>query len=129
MTITEGIKEKVEISLKLNKTFHFIRNSFRVSSKLLKFRYIHIRIRSNQDGSFFSFEGICFSGIFSIYRHYQMRGELLHCTWTFLLISTFQMGKTPKSVKLSADKHSTDKLLMVMRDLSSRSISQKGFLH
>ena len=34
MTITEGITEKVEISLKLNKTFHFIRKSFRVSSKI-----------------------------------------------------------------------------------------------
>ena len=55
-----------------------------------------------------------------------MRGELLHHTWTFLSISTSQTGKTPKSVKLSAGKHSTDKLLMVMRDLSSRFSISKG---
>ena len=67
-----------------------------------------------------------FEWIFSIYQHYQMRGELLHHIWTFLSISTFQTGKTPKSVKLSADKHSTDKRLMVMRDLSSRSSISKG---
>ena len=36
--------------------------------------------------------------------------------------------KTPRLVKLSADKHSTDKLLMVMRDLSSRFSISKGLL-
>ena len=47
-----------------------------------------------------------FQWIFLIYPHYRMRGEWLHHTWTFLPISTFQMGKTPRLVKLSADKHS-----------------------
>ena len=39
---------------------------------------------------------------------------------------TYQMGKTPRLVKLLADKHSTDKLLMVMRDLSLRSSVLRG---
>ena len=37
-------------------------------------------------------------------------------------------GKTPRLVRLSADKHSTDKLLMVMRDLSFRSSILRGLL-
>ena len=41
-----------------------------------------------------------FQWIFSIYPHYQMRGEWLHHTWTFLSISTYQMGKTPKISKI-----------------------------
>ena len=53
-----------------------------------------------------------FQWISSIYRHYQMRGEWLHHTWIFLSISIYRMRKTLKSAKSSADKHSTDKLLM-----------------
>ena len=37
-------------------------------------------------------------------------------------------GKTPRLVRLSADKHSTDKLPMVMRDLSLRYSISRGLL-
>ena len=38
ITITKGIKAKVEISLKLRQTIHFIHNSTHFSNKLSKFR-------------------------------------------------------------------------------------------
>ena len=39
-----------------------------------------------------------------------------------------QTEKTPRLVELLADRHLTDKLLMVMRDLSSRSSILRGLL-
>ena len=45
-----------------------------------------------------------------------------------LSISTYQTGKTPRLVELLADRHLTDKPLMVMRDLSSRSSISRGLL-
>ena len=69
-----------------------------------------------------------FQWVFLIYQHYQMRGELLHHTWTFLSTSTCQTEKTPRLAKLLAGRHLIDKLLMVMRDLSSRSSISRGLL-
>ena len=41
-----------------------------------------------------------FQWIFLIYQHYQMRGELLHHTWTFLSTSTCQTEKNSKISKI-----------------------------
>ena len=124
--ITKGFKAKVEISLKLSQTIHFIHNPTYFSSKLSKISIKSYVLTFKSRWAYSSHsQGSVSVDLFNLLTLPDER-RVATSYWIFLSISIYRTGKTLKSAKLSADKRSTDKLLMVMRDLSSRSSISKG---